>query len=52
MPKKKAGMSPEEQSAAFERETQRRIDAGELSPDDAERALDWLVRRGIKEHDA
>jgi hypothetical protein len=45
MPKKKPGMTPEEQSEAFKREAQRLIDAGELSPTDADAALDGLVRR-------
>lgn len=44
MPKKKPGMTPEEQGDAFKREVQRLIDAGELSPTAAERALDDLVR--------
>lgn len=45
MPKKKPGMSASEQSAAFEREVQRLADAGELSPTDADAALDALVRQ-------
>jgi hypothetical protein len=45
MPKKKPGMTPEEQSEAFKREAQRLIDAGELSPTAADRALDALVRK-------
>jgi len=45
MPKKKPGMTPEEQSEAFRREAQRLIDAGELNPTDADAALDGLVRR-------
>jgi hypothetical protein len=46
MPKKKPGMTPEEQSEAFKREAQRLIDAGELSPTEADAALDRLVREG------
>jgi hypothetical protein len=45
MPKKKPGMTPEEQSEAFKREAQRLIDAGELSPTAADAALDSLVRK-------
>jgi len=44
MPKKKPGMTPEEQSDAFKREAQRMIDAGELSPTEADAALDRAVR--------
>ena len=45
MPKKQQGMTPEEQSEAFKREAQRLIDAGELSPTEADAALDNLVRK-------
>ena len=45
MPKKKPGMTPEEQSLRFKADAQRLIDAGELNPTDAEAALDGLVRR-------
>lgn len=44
MPKKKPGMTPEEQSEAFKREAQRLIDAGKLNPTEAEDALDRLVK--------
>ena len=44
MPKKKNPETPEEQSARFLTEAQKLIDAGELSPTDAEEALDRLVR--------
>jgi hypothetical protein len=47
MPKKKPGMTPEEQSEAFKREAQRLIDAGELNPTAAEAAVDRLVRQTI-----
>ena len=43
MPKKKKQETQAEQSARFEAEVQRLIDAGELSPTDAEKALDRLV---------
>jgi hypothetical protein len=46
MPKKKHNETPEEQSARFRAEVERMIAAGELSPADAENALDALVRRG------
>ena len=45
MPKKKAGMTPEEQSQRFKADAQRLIDAGELNPTDADAALDKLVRK-------
>jgi hypothetical protein len=45
MPKKKPGMTPEEQSERFMREAERLIAAGELSPTEAEVALDKLVRK-------
>lgn len=44
MPKKKHNETPEEQSARFRAEVARLIEAGELSPTDAEAALDRLVR--------
>jgi hypothetical protein len=45
MPKKQNPETPEEQSARFRREAQRLIDAGELSPTEADAALDRLVRK-------
>jgi hypothetical protein len=45
MPKKKHTETPEEQSERFRKEVQRLIDAGELSPTEADAALDRLVRR-------
>lgn len=48
MPKKKKIETPEEQSARFEAEVKRLIDAGELSPTDAQAALDRLTRRAAK----
>jgi hypothetical protein len=44
MPKAKRKETPEEQSARFRAEVERMIAAGELSPTDAEQALDRLVR--------
>jgi hypothetical protein len=46
MPKKKPGMTPEEQSEKFRQEAERLIAAGELNPTDAEAAMDRLVRKG------
>lgn len=46
MPKKKRTETPEEQSARFRAEVEKLIAAGELSPTEAEGALDELVRRG------
>ncbi len=45
MPKKQSRDTPEEQSERFKREAERLINAGELSPTDAEAALDNLVRK-------
>jgi polyhydroxyalkanoate synthesis regulator phasin len=44
MPKKKPGMTPEEQSERFKADAQRMIDAGELNPTEAAAALDDLVK--------
>jgi hypothetical protein len=46
MPKRKPGMTPEEQSERFKADAQQLIDAGELSPTDAEAELDRLLRGG------
>ena len=48
MPKKAKPETPAEQSARFKRETKKLIDAGELSPIDADAAVDRLVRSGAK----
>jgi hypothetical protein len=45
MPKAKSPLSPKEQRKRFEEEVRKRIDAGELSPTEADAALDKLVRR-------
>ena len=45
MPKKKRGMTAEEQSESFRRKVRELIDAGKLSPTDADAALDNLVRK-------
>ena len=44
MPKKKNPESQAEQSERFRAEVARLIEAGELNPIDAEKALDGLVR--------
>lgn len=44
MPKKQNPESPEEQSERFKREAQRLIDAGELSPTDAEAAMERAMK--------
>ena len=46
MPKKKRPESQAEQSVRFLAEVERMKAAGELSPTDAEAALDALIRRG------
>ena len=45
MPKKKPGMTPEEQSERFKKEVQRLVDAGELNRIEAEAKLDALVTK-------
>lgn len=45
MPKKKPGMTSEEQSERFRREAERLIAAGELDPVEADKALDRIVRQ-------
>ena len=44
MPKKLKPETPAEQSARFKREAQKLIDAGALSPIDAEAAMDRLIQ--------
>jgi hypothetical protein len=43
MPKKKHNETPEEQSARFRAEVEKLVAAGELSPTEADAALDRLV---------
>ena len=45
MPKKKPGLTPEEQKRKFIDEAERLIAAGELNPTEADAALDGLVRK-------
>ena len=45
MPKKKQTESSEDQAKRFEAEVQRLINAGDLSPTEAEDRLDAIVRR-------
>ena len=52
MPKAKPRMTAQEQSEAFRREVQKRIDAGDLDPAAADHALDELVKKSIKDHGA
>lgn len=47
MPKKKRQETPEEQSARFKTEAGKLVAAGELSPTEADAALDRLVRRSV-----
>jgi SOS response regulatory protein OraA/RecX len=49
MPKAKNPLTPEEQRKRFEAEVRKRIEDGELSPTEAESALDRLVRKGAKD---
>lgn len=50
MPKKKPGMTPEEQSQKFRDAVQRMTDAGELSPIEADAALSKLVEKASSVH--
>lgn len=43
MPKKKQSETPEEQSARFKAEVERLVAVGELSPTEADAALDRLI---------
>lgn len=51
MPKKQNPESQESQSARFKREAQKLIDAGELSPIEADTALDRLTRKSSQRPD-
>lgn len=48
MPKKKHKETPAEQSARFEAEAQKLVDAGELNPTEADNALNTIVSRGTR----
>jgi polyhydroxyalkanoate synthesis regulator phasin len=48
MPKKKTQETPAEQAERFQKEVERLIAAGELSPTDADAALDQLVKRAAQ----
>ena len=48
MPKKANPETQTEQSERFKRNAQRLVDAGELSPTDADAALDEIVRKAGK----
>jgi hypothetical protein len=50
VPKKKPGMTPEEQKKAFQEKVRELISAGELDPEKADAALDALVKKGAKGH--
>lgn len=45
MPKKKPGMTPEEQSQQFCDAVQRMTDAGELNPTEADAAMERVMKR-------
>ena len=47
MPKKQNKETPKQQSARFAAEVERMVAAGELSPTDAEKALDKLIRSNL-----
>lgn len=45
MPKKKPGMTPEQQSERFREKVRELVDAGELNPIEADEALERMLRR-------
>lgn len=45
MPKKKPGMSPEEQSEKFRETVREMVDAGELNPTEADERFERAVRK-------
>jgi len=47
MPKKKPGMSPEEQSEKFRETVREMVDAGELNPTEADEAFERAVRKAV-----
>jgi hypothetical protein len=48
MPKRKPGMSPEEQSESFRAKVREMIDAGELNPTDADAAFERVVKAATR----
>jgi hypothetical protein len=48
MPKKKPGMTPEQQSESFKAKVRELIDAGELDPTEAEANFESTVRKAAK----
>jgi polyhydroxyalkanoate synthesis regulator phasin len=48
MPKKKPGMTPEEQSQKFRDTVRDMVTAGELNPTEAEKVMDATLRRHAK----
>lgn len=52
MPKAKNPLTPAEQRRRFEEEVERLRNAGELDPDEAEAALDAMVRKSLKDYGA
>jgi hypothetical protein len=52
MPKRKNPETPEQQAERFKREAQKRLDAGQPTPSEAEAAIDRMIRENIKLHGA
>lgn len=48
MPKKKPGMTPEEQSESFRAKVRELVDAGELNPTEADKAFNLALERGAR----
>ena len=51
MPKRKQ-LTPAEQAEKFRLAAQKRIDSGLLSTDDADAAVDAMIRQNLKDHGA
>lgn len=52
MPKKKVELTPEQQSELFRKVVRELVDAGELNPIDADKAMDKLVSTASKRRDS
>jgi hypothetical protein len=52
MPKRRDSLSAAEQRKRHEDELQRRLDAGEPSPEEADDRLDEMIRKSIRDHGA
>jgi hypothetical protein len=51
MPKRKK-LTPAEQAEKFRLKAEKRLKGGLLSPDDADAAIDAMIRKNLKDHGA